>query len=444
MTWSGIPLRPARKTTKYQPSPRQTSRIAIPHFMTWGSASQEVCVCSSELTRPLLLSMTRQTSAAATGAITWGGVPRGQQFVRAVVELAERAGIDPAPINSAGPRDRRADLLEEFFALCQSELAGKPGSKAHVYLEQRGFPRDAIETAGIGLVPRPGETRRRLEHAGYRQEEIAAAGVLADSRWPGRLCGAWRNEHGRIGSLWARTVEGAGTRYLYLRDARRTDLPPYGLSEVLARSSDMRRQIVLVEGLMDVHQLRAHGIENVAALGGTSLSPVTFERLHRLCFESVTLCLDNDDAGRAAAVRGVEHSARARHSPEVYVIEPERLAPEKDPDAFVQAHGPHRWAKLVETRSCGIAWRAGELAGDVRPDWPAPERRAALARAGRWLGALPPRLALEQEDAVRSLAERCGYSPAAVERAFRVRYWTAPESELPRRVACRPPLVVER
>jgi transcriptional regulator GlxA family with amidase domain len=39
---------------------------------------------------------------------------------------------------------------------------------------------------------------------------------------------------------------------------------------------------------------------------------------------------------------------------------------------------------------------------------------------------LPPRLALEQEDALRAVAQRCGYSPPAVERAFRARYWTQP------------------
>jgi hypothetical protein len=53
----------------------------------------------------------------------------------------------------------------------------------------------------------------------------------------------------------------------------------------------------------------------------------------------------------------------------------------------------------------------------------ASERRAALARAGQWLGALPPRLALEQEDALRAVAERCDYSPEAVRRAFQARFF---------------------
>jgi DNA primase len=178
----------------------------------------------------------------------------------------------------------------------------------------------------------------------------------------------------------------------------------------------------LVEGLIDVHQLRARGIENVAALGGTSLGPATFERLHRLGIEIVTLCLDNDDAGRAAALRGVEHSARARQSPDIYVIDPARLAPAKDPDELIRTRGAAAWGELLNARSCGIAWRAHRLAA-VSRDAPLAERRAALSRAGRWLGTLPPRLAVEQEDALRSIAQRCGYSTEAVQRAFRARYW---------------------
>jgi DNA primase len=98
--------------------------------------------------------------------------------------------------------------------------------------------------------------------------------------------------YGRIGTFWARALhdaESTGSRYLYLRGASRTDLPPYGLSDLLSRPADARSEIVLVEGFLDLHQPRARGIENVAALGGTSVRRQTFERLHRLGIEAITL-----------------------------------------------------------------------------------------------------------------------------------------------------------
>ena len=183
---------------------------------------------------------------------------------------------------------------------------------------------------------------------------------------------------------------------------------------------------MLVEGFFDLHQLRAREIPNVAALGGTAVRAQTFERLYRRGIETVTLCLDNDEAGRAATARAVENAACARQSPELYAIDPERLAPAKDPDELVRQRGVAAWRDLLRARTCAIAWRAHELAA-ISPDSPASERRAALARAGRWLGGLPPRLALEQEDAIRLIAEQCGYSAEAVTRSLRARFWRIPE-----------------
>jgi hypothetical protein len=144
-----------------------------------------------------------------TAYVNGGSVPRGTDFVRAVRELAERAGVDPSPLERPQPRDQRADLLREFFDLCRRELAGEDGAEARAYLERRGFPPEAIADSGLGVVPAPGVTRRLLERAGYRPEELKKAGVLADSRWPGRLCGAWRDGYGRIGTLWARSPDSA-------------------------------------------------------------------------------------------------------------------------------------------------------------------------------------------------------------------------------------------
>jgi hypothetical protein len=72
-----------------------------------------------------------------------------------------------------------------------------------------------------------------------------------------------------------------------------------------------------------------------------------------------------------------------------------------------------------------VTWRALEFAGDVHAGSSVSARRRVLAVAGEWLGSLPARLALEQEDAVKAAANRCGYSAPAVERAFRARYWSA-------------------
>ena len=136
---------------------------------------------------------------------------------------------------------------------------------------------------------------------------------------------------------------------------------------------------------------------------------------------------DSGSVRCAAAIRAVEHSTRARQSPDIYVIDPQRLGPAKDPDEFVRQRGTAAWHDLLQNRECGITWHAKELASVTR-DAPAPQRRAALARAAQWLGALPPRLALEQEDALRIVANQCGYGVESVQRAFQARYWRDPHA----------------
>ena len=366
-----------------------------------------------------------------TAYVCGGAVPRGAEFVRAVEEIARRVGVDPAPIERAVVPDRRAGLLHDFFELSRSNLGGEGGARARDYLGRRGLRPDGVEHSELGVIPEPGGSRRALRAAGYSNAEIAQSNVFADSRWPGRLCGAWRDAEGTIKTLWARALDdeaSRNSRYLNLRGARRADLPPYGLSHVLAQPPEVRRALVLVEGLLDVHQLHSRGAHNVAALGGTAVSAELFERLARLGFERVTLCFDRDEPGRKATARAVEQSGRARLSPALLVVDPEQLAPAKDPDELIRIRGGEAWPAVLRAGRCGFAWRAIQLLEGVTPERGEAPRRAALARAGSWLGTLPPRLALEQEDAVRAVAKQTGYSTEAVGRAFRARYWQrAPE-----------------
>jgi DNA primase len=364
-----------------------------------------------------------------TAYLNGGAIPRGETFRTVVRDLAARAGVDTSHIDRSQPRDRASDLLRDFFRLCEREFHGESGAAARSYLEGRGFPAGSVDHLGLGVVPGELFAKNALQAAGYSELEIARSGLIADGRWPGRLCGAWRDERGTIGTFWARSLQDSdsSTRYLYLRGASRSALPPYGLSELLHLAPSERRELVLVEGLMDVHQLRAEEFGNVAAIGGARVQPRAIARLRRLGFESVVLAFDNDAPGRLGTSGAVEASARSAEAPSLRVLEPALLGDAKDPGEFVQRRGIAELRVLVDEAACAIGWRARELVGDVTPQDDARDRRAALARAGGWLGTLPARYALEQEDAVRQVADQCAYSSAAVERAFRARFWNRSE-----------------
>jgi hypothetical protein len=360
-----------------------------------------------------------------TAYVNGGQLPRGDDFKTAVKLLAERAGVDTSPLDPQAPRDRRVDLLHDFFTLTRMELHGKAGLDARAYLEDRGLPERAIDNSGLGVVPREGDTRRLLETAGYTEQEIATSGVVADGRWPGRLCGAWRDNRARIRTLWARTLHDTDTapKFLYLRGAGRSDLPPYGFSDVLKLPLSERRELVLVEGLLDVHTLRARGLANIASVGAARIHPETLARLIRHGIETVTLALDNDQAGREGLERAIDRAATLESAPALRVLDPSRLGDAKDPDEHVRKYGIDTFRERLDEAECGITWRAIERTHDVTPASGAFERRDALRTAGEWLGTLPARLALEVDDAIRAVSERCGYDPPAVERAFHARFW---------------------
>jgi DNA primase len=283
-------------------------------------------------------------------------------------------------------------------------------------------------------MPGDGQLRLKLISHGYGDAEIASSGVLADSRWQGRIVGAWRDEQSRVTTLWARTVEAADDdRYLYLRGAPRAATFPYFLSGAPGGRSGNRADLVLVEGVLDVHILRAHGVEGVAALGGAATSERLFEQLADRGIQNATLALDNDPAGRAATIRAIERATSASRSPHIWVVDPD-LLDAKDPGELVQRRGIEAWAQASAAPICGITWRALELTGPLTATTTERERRSALADSGAWLATLDPRHAIEQSNALDTVADTLDYDVSAVQRAFRDRHWAlARATEPPRR-----------
>jgi len=102
-----------------------------------------------------------------TAYLNNGDLPRGREFASTVRQIAQRAGVETTPIDRPQPRDRRADLLEHFFTCCRAELASAQGKTARSYLEQRGITQEHLATTGLGVIPRPRETTRLLQVAGY-------------------------------------------------------------------------------------------------------------------------------------------------------------------------------------------------------------------------------------------------------------------------------------
>lgn len=100
--------------------------------------------------------------------------------------------------------------------------------------------------------------------------------------------------------------------------------------------------IILVEGYMDVISLYQNGVKNVAASLGTALTENQGRLIYRYV-KDVVLSYDSDNAGRAAALRGIE--ILKSQGCKVKVL---HVTGGKDPDDFIKENGRLKFLELVD------------------------------------------------------------------------------------------------
>ena len=331
----------------------------------------------------------------------------------------------PEPTRPATHERRaKANLLHDAFVLCGRELASDRAANARAYLEARGIPADRIAESGLGLMPDATRMRFSLASNGYSDTEISASNITSDPRWPGRIVGAWRDTHSRVTTLWARTLApDADDRYLYLKGPARPYTIPYGLSTILAAGSPTQgRHLLLVEGVIDVHILRArdrqrrstrrHGNQH-SAFRGTGRCrhrerhARTRQRLRRPNRD------DKRDPSRHQRLAIIPHLGDRSRPPRG----------DQGPGDLIRIKGRDAWTRASAAPICGITAHALELTGPVADHDHEAGRRAGLARASAWLGTLHARHAIEQTAALDAVAASLGYDNDAVQRTFRARHW---------------------
>ena len=225
-------------------------------------------------------------------------------------------------------------------------------------------------------------------------------------------------------TLWARTLApDADDRYLYLKGPARPYTIPYGLSTILAAGSPTQgRHLLLVEGVIDVHILRArdrqrrstrrHGNQH-SAFRGTGRCrhrerhARTRQRLRRPNRD------DKRDPSRHQRLAIIPHLG-------------DRSRPPRGDQGPRRSH-PDQGSRRLDTRISRAHLR--HHGTRARAHWPVADhdheagRRAGLARASAWLGTLHARHAIEQTAALDAVAASLGYDNDAVQRTFRARHW---------------------
>ena len=293
-------------------------------------------------------------------------------FVEAVEELAARAGLDVPREESTMPTPTKpgADqyaLLEQAGEYYRQQLRANP--PAIEYLKKRGLSGETAARFGIGFAPDAWDGLiKQLGHSDSALHDLTRAGLLIErdskngfyDRFRNRVMFPIRDSRGRTIGFGGRIIDQGDPKYL---NSPETDLfhkgrELYGLYEA-RQSTRQLKQLMVVEGYMDVVSLHQAGITCAVATLGTATTPEHLKRLFRAC-NTVVFCFDGDRAGRAAAWKALEvalpvvsdgHLLRFLLLPETH-----------DPDTLVQEEGREAFEARITRATPLSEYLVNELA----------------------------------------------------------------------------------
>ena len=251
----------------------------------------------------------------------------GIEFKEALEKLALKAGIEPNfrdDYTDKRQRSRSATLYEvnliaeEFFT---RQLEGAQGQDAFGYLESRGIDAQTARRRGIGYAPGGvNSLLAYLKSIAADSQAVVQSGLVVkgnDDKWrdmfTNRITIAIRDPRGNVIGFGARAMGDAPPKYLNTHETSifNKSNTLYGMhwaSDAIRASG----RAIVVEGYMDVIAAQERGFKNVVACMGTA---VTSEQLQTISTvlpndsdnpSSVVLCLDADEAGQRATLRGLQ------------------------------------------------------------------------------------------------------------------------------------------
>lgn len=285
-------------------------------------------------------------------------------FPDAVAKLGKRIGIHVDTQNQSMDKPSRQYSKKEenmfeahqFVADVYHHLLmnTEEGEEALKYLQNRGFTKEDIESNNIGWsLPSWDSMTALLKRKGFSLEEMNECGLIIRKenehtyfdRFRGRIMFPIRNEFGKIIAFSGRILQPNENEAKYLNSP---ESPIFKKSEILfnldrARSSIRKsREVILMEGFMDVLSANQIGIYNAVATMGTSLTKEHVTKLKRLV-QKVIICYDGDNAGFEAAKRASEMLYAEQLDVEIVVL-PEQL----DPDEFIRKYGQESFIQMIE------------------------------------------------------------------------------------------------
>ena len=282
-------------------------------------------------------------------------------YVEALQFLAEKAGVkipEPDDANYRKEEQLRKRLKEALLEAARyyyKNFKSEKGEAARAYLKKRAIAPATATKFGLGYAP--DEWSGLYDHLvskGFSQYEIQKSGLFVTTKnnktidlFRGRLMFPIFNAMGELIAFGGRIIGDGNPKYSPETPVYSKQRNLYALN--FAKQSKMK-QIIVVEGYMDVISMHQAGVTNAVASLGTALTERQLDLLERYC-EEVVLFYDSDRAGQNAAVRGLKMlmERKKKHTGMTTRVRVAKVPNGKDPDEFIREYGKDEFAKVVES-----------------------------------------------------------------------------------------------
>lgn len=287
-------------------------------------------------------------------------------FLDALIYLADRINYPlPEPNGSFdNSLSEKKQILYDIHKLVAKKfyenLSNPQAQIANDYLDKRGISKNARIKFGLGYsLFKKDDIYNFLKQKGYDDDIILESGLVIKSknnsffdRFFGRLIFPIINVQGRVIGFGGRDLTDSKTSPKYLNSP---DTPifnkSYNLYSINIAKNNKNKELILVEGYIDVIALCQVGITNVVASLGTAFNENHIKLLKKYA-NKVIILFDSDDAGIKATLRAIpiliENGIYVRVA---------QVEDAKDPDEYISNFGTNNFIKLLNTAKSYISFQ---------------------------------------------------------------------------------------
>ncbi len=282
-------------------------------------------------------------------------------FGEAVKILAAEAGMEPYRFsNFDKEKDKRFEnykkIYKEYSNFFHKELFNPKNKNALDYLKSRGLSQNIIEEFNLGFVPWQNNFFKTLVE-NFSDEEIKLTGLYYKSDKTGKYIDRFNSRIiFPINNILGETIAFGGRIIKENKLAKYINSPEtefYNKGSIifnLDKAKECRpetKDVVVVEGYIDVVSLYSSGIKNVIANSGTALTEKQINTIWRF-FSNPIICLDGDQSGQKAAIRIAEKLFPLINDENkiFFSIMPDGL----DPDDYIKQKGKENFKSFLNEK----------------------------------------------------------------------------------------------